>query len=163
MKKTTLLKLTVFSIAGLLLGLILGRTDVFTMFYLVAGAGLVALTFFLAKLVDFFTKNAKTVVSNYLGLIFLTITITLVTSLVTMGRIADAKRELAESLIPKIENYKKDHSQYPSILADLNITDTDKLNYSTDSTRQNFRISFLVDGWHYSAFDSRDNKWTSGD
>jgi len=163
MKNTTLLKPTIISITGLLFGLILGRTDIFTMFYLVAATGFVALTFLLAKLFDYFTKNPKPVVSNYFGLIFLTFTITIVTSLVTMNRIANSKQELAESFILKIENYKKEHSQYPAKLTDLNTTNTDKFNYSTDSTRQNFRISFLVDGWHYSAFDSKDNKWTSGD
>jgi hypothetical protein len=162
MKKTTI-NFLVFSTAGLLSGLLIGRSNIFTIFFLAIATGLVIFVFIIAKLVESYTKNGSLTTGNYMGLTALAFIVSLVTSIVTMGRIIDKKQKLAESLITKIEHYRQQRSQYPKTLDDLSISIRETFYYHTDPARQAFSIRFIRDGWHFSEYDSGTKKWSSGD
>jgi uncharacterized protein YacL len=123
MQKSTI-KFLVFAAVGLLLGLLIGRTDIFTIFLLAIATGLVILAFAIPKIIASFSVNSSSNTSNYIGLTALAFIASLVTSFITLTNIIDKKQKFAEYLIPKIEQYRQKNSKYPQTLDDLVIEDT---------------------------------------
>jgi len=159
----SLIKFLVSVTLGLLSGLLIGRTDIFTIFFLAVVAGLAILIFAITKIIASLSTNSSSNTANYIGLAALVFTVCLVTSFITMTNIISKKQKFAEYLIPKIEQYRQQNSKYPQTLNDLVIDDAKIVTYWTDSTRKTFSIRFIRDGWHFSEYDSRTRQWTSGD
>ena len=159
----TIIKFLGFSIIGLFIGLLIGRTNIFSIFYFTAGTVLVFLIFVIGKIVVYFTKSKSSIVIDHIGFIALSFIVALVTSFVTMANIIDRKQKFAEALIPKIEQYRQQNSRYPQNLDNLAIDNKQMFYYWTDSTRQTYTIRFMRDGWHFSKYDSKNKEWITGD
>jgi len=159
----TTIKLLAFFIAGLGIGLLIGRTDIFTIFYLIAATGVVTLIYIIGKIAALIAKSKNSIVTNYIGLIALALIFSTVTAFITLHNIIERKQKIAEELIPKLEKYRQQNSVYPTSLNDLGIDNNDMFSYWTDSIRQTYSIRFIRDGWHFSQYDSKTKEWTSGD
>jgi len=142
----SLIKFLVSVTLGLLSGLLIGRTDIFTIFFLAVVAGLAILIFAITKIIASLSTNSSSNTANYIGLAALVFTVCLVTSFITMTNIISKKQKFAEYLIPKIEQYRQQNSKYPQTLNDLVIDDAKIVTYWTDSTRKTFSIRFIRDG-----------------
>jgi ABC-type transport system involved in multi-copper enzyme maturation permease subunit len=161
----TIFRLIIFTAAGLLLGMFFGRTTIFSILLLTAVTGLSCFIFVIINFVGSINdkKSKKTAI---FGFISLSLIVTLVTSILTMRKIADNKQKLAEDFIPKIEKYKQNNSKYPktlSAITEIKGSDAEKLVYWTDTSQQQFVLKFFEDGWHFTMWDSERKKWISGD
>ena len=129
--RSSTMKFITFSVAGLLIGLGLGQTDIFTIFPFACGTGLVTLIYIFVKLGAYSTKDKKATTISYLGFTTLAFIISLITSLVILDNNIDRKQKFAEDLIPKIEQYRQNNFLYPKALTDLAIDRTEMINYVT--------------------------------
>ncbi len=107
-------------------------------------------------------KNSKVVKLNLgiIGLIFIC-----GISISVSSRIYNYKKqEKANRIILKLENHKVEFGKYPKKLSDvLENSSEQRYSYRTDSTQLNFHLNYLIDGWHFSEYSSKTEKWITGD
>ena len=85
----------------------------------------------------------------------------------------EVSRSLAEKqgnkVIKAVYTYKSQYGHFPKNIASLNIDSRlrVKLNkqqsYWTDSTLSKFELTVHSDGWHWTAFRSKDSTWVTED
>jgi hypothetical protein len=147
---------TIFVTSGLLMGLIVGQTSIFAIIYLFVFMGLASFIFIVARI----TGNSK--LTSFMGLVSLSLIISVAIAWFTVQIIADNRLKYANTIIAKIEIYKEKNNQYPTSLLELQEIDhdiVDEINYSIDTTRQEYVLSFPVDSWHLKLWSRMDKKW----
>ena len=159
----TIIKLALFFIAGIFLGILVGKTDIFKIFFLIAITGVVTLIYLVGSIAAYILKSKRSILKNYVGLMALALVVSTVTSLMTMHNMIERKQKIANELIPKLARYHQQNLKYPETLIDLGTANNDIITYWSDSTRQTYTIHLLRDGWHFSRYDSESKQWTSGD
>ena len=147
-------------IVSALLGLLFGQAEVFGLmkiFLLLISILLIGVVVFIIGVIR---KKTKTINLGSLSVLFAIITG--ISTLAASSVKKSYKEETAEKLIREIEIYKDVNGTFPVDLQKIGYK-KQEYNYSVDSTSSNYKLRYLVDGWHYREYSSKTEKWISGD
>ncbi|WP_066621410.1 hypothetical protein [Rufibacter roseus] len=151
-------------ITGILLGLLVGTTSVFEIFFLIIITGFVVVGRYLIVLADKGSENIKSD-ERLLKLLRMTsrgLVCAVITSIAAINFFTHQRQLQAERIVPIFEEYYELNSKYPQSISDLRDIDksTEKnLYYRTDSTRQSFYLSYLVNGVYSKSYRSEEKSW----
>lgn len=147
-----------FPILGLLVGCFLGSDSVLWGFG-IFGLFIIFLvsTLILSIVLSFFNKKLP------LLFVFIPITlgITLFAFYVSLQICIYVRETKAIKMVSKIEDLKKQKGRYPLNFTEL--TDVDSSSFTFKSNGEDFEISYIRDGWHYSKYKSITKEWLTGD
>jgi hypothetical protein len=128
---------------------------------MVAAAGLpaAALIWLLAWVVGPRRPSAKPLV-----LLALAAFVAVSSAFLSLSVVASRRQQQLTQTLQALQRYRRQHPGYPDSLAELpGPPASAELSYYPDATRQQFRLSTRLDGWHFRAYDSQTQQWTSGD
>ena len=145
---------------SILLGVLFGQAEIFglmkigfLLFIIIAMSGIVLL-------VGAIKNNSKIVKSS--GLVIVLALFSGIVTLSTSSIKKNIKEKKVDEIILELASYKEINRIYPSKLQIIGY-DNSELNYTIDSAKAEFKLRYLVDGWHFREYSSKTNKWISGD
>ncbi|MCG8578650.1 MAG: hypothetical protein MI866_01955 [Bacteroidales bacterium] len=148
-------------IISTVIGIELAKATIFDNFKVAIIWGIIALVTIIIGIFDFIFKKHY---SKMPGMALAILTLGFIVSLPIRKHHWNEKRNKCEIAIVQLDSIKTHIGNYPESLADLKLNvDFSEINYTTDSSRQVFNISYSVDGWHREWYDSENRKWSGGD
>ena len=145
---------------SLLSGVLFGQTEVFSLMKI----GFLLLIIIAISVIVLFVgtikNNSKLIKSS--GFVIVLAILSGITTISTAAIKKNIKERKVDQIISELANYKELNRIYPVDLQTIGY-DNSELDYTIDSTKTEFRLWYLIDGWHYREYSSRSNKWTSGD
>ncbi len=158
--KRTLTIITI-GVSSIIIGIVLARVTVFEVFKFALLWSVVALITIVIAIFDGIYKKRNFRIP---GLVLAALTLAFIVSLPIRIHYNTEKRNKSEIAIKELTHVKEQKGNYPTSLVALELDiDFSEINYSTDSLKQVFYISYSVDGWHNERYNSNDRKWTGGD
>ncbi len=162
--KHTRSKIALQIIGGIIsaaIGIELAKSTIFDNFKLAIIWGIIALVTIIIGIFDFIFKKHY---SKIPGFALAILTLGFIVSLPIRRHHWNEKRNKCEIAIVQLDSIKTHIGIYPESLADLKLNiDFSEVNYTTDSSKQFFNISYSVDGWHREWYDSENKEWSGGD
>jgi uncharacterized membrane protein YfhO len=134
------------------LGIILGQADIFGLMIITI---ILIVLFIIIGLASLSSENKFTSQALFLTILSFSMVISC-----GVGRSIDS--ETAEDIIIKLDEYKNVNGNYPANLNEIGIEKT-TYSYGVDSLQEDFSISYIVDGWHYSEYSSKTKEWITTD
>ncbi len=163
MRQNTIKILKIFGAISIsiLIAFKLSKATVFESMLFALVWGLLALITIVIGIVDVIIKKK---LSKYPGTVLIILTLAFGISFPLRKSIWNEKKVAAEYAIEKIERFKKEYGHYPGAINEIESEiELSELNYWTDSLRQEYVVSYDVDGWHTERYNSVEMKWTGGD
>jgi energy-coupling factor transporter transmembrane protein EcfT len=161
LSKTKILTTLVIVILSFIIGIGLAKASIFDNFKIAFIWGIIALITIVVGIFDSIYKKRNSIIP---GLVLATLTFAFIISLPIRKHYWNEKRDKCEKAIVKLDSFRKQTGNYPESLIDLKLDlDFNEINYSTDSLKQVFYISYSVDGWHSERYNSNNREWTGGD
>ncbi len=141
-------------------GLVFGQADIF---------GLMKVGFFLVLIIATSgivlivgaIKN-RTKIIRLSGLVVILAVLSGITTLSTSMIKKNLKARKVEEIVLELNNYKKLNRVYPSDLHEIGYN-SNNLRYSIDSLKKEFKLRYVLDGWHFREYSSETNEWVIGD
>lgn len=159
--KTKILTTLVIGMLSIIIGIGLAKATIFDNFKIASIWGIIALTTVVVGIFDSIYKKRNSLIP---GLALATLTLAFIISLPIRKHYWNEKRDKCEKAIVKLDRFRKQTGNYPESLTDLKLDlNFSEINYSTDSLKRVFYISYSVDGWHSETFNSNDREWIGGD
>ena len=155
------LRITIIAILSIVIGFGLASATIFDNFKV---AGLWGLIAFITIVIGIFDVIYKKRNSKLPGIALTILTIAFIVSIPIRKHYWNKQTKTCEIVINQLDTYNKQNGNYPDSLNSLKLgIDLSEINYSTDSLKQTFYISYSVDGWHTERYDSKNREWTGGD
>ncbi|MBC6995429.1 hypothetical protein QWY85_00700 [Neolewinella lacunae] len=143
-----------------MLGIYFGQADIFGVMQSLLILFFIGFIGFIALISGLFNNNSRVIKISGL-MILLAITSCISTSSTNFIKIT-AKNNTAEQIILDLAHYKDLHGSYPNDLQAIGY-EVDVFSYRTDSATSEFRLMYLVDGWHFRDYSSKTENWREGD
>lgn len=94
-------------------------------------------------------------------------TLALILGFIILQVVASFKKDRIEKsaqlIISNIDKYQKNHGQLPESIEALNLNiETEEFNYYIDR-KGNYSVSYSLDGWHQTTYDSDRKEWYGHD
>lgn len=147
---------------AVLLGLLIGQTDIFMIlqFGMLLG-GILFLS--LLGIVGGAISNKKEITRiGFIGMLL--VLIACFSMMATSGLTKAHSKRQSQEMIRYINLYKTKHGNYPQKLSEIDFHyNIEDFSYHLDSSQQHFKLSYIVDGWHYREYSSETKTWETGD
>ena len=145
---------------SILSGVLFGQAEIFglmkigfLLFIIIAMGGIVLL-------IGGIKNNSKIVKSS--GLVIVLALLSGIITLSTSSIKKNIKEKKVDEIISELASYKEINRIYPLDLQTIGY-DNIEFNFTVDSAKAEFKLRYLVDGWHFREYSSKTNKWISGD
>lgn len=159
--KTKIVLTIISGIISTAIGIELAKATIFDNFKLAFIWGIIVLVTIIIGVIDFIFKKHY---SKIPGFALAILTLGFIISLPIRKYHWNEKRNKCDIAIVQLDSIKKHNGNYPDSLANLKLDiDFSEINYTTDSSKQFFNISYSVDGWHREWYDSENREWSGGD
>lgn len=148
-------KVILYSVLSLGAGVVFGQADAFGMMKLLFTLIIVGVVGILMLLLGGIGRNREAIKSAFglLGIILITGLTSIKVSHLRMNH----KEDDVNQIISELYTYKKSHSVFPANL------DNEEVNYRPDSNGLEFKLSYIVDGWHGREYSSKSKVWREYD
>ena len=145
---------------SLLSGVLFGQAEIFSLMKLGFLLLIIIVISGIVLLVGTIKNNSKIIKSS--GLVIVLAILSGITTLSISAIKKNIKEKKVDEIISELANYKEINTIYPVDLQTIGY-DVSELNYTIDSAKTEFKLRYLVDGWHFREYSSKTNKWISGD
>jgi hypothetical protein len=153
-------KTIVFLIFSIALGILFGFGNVFIIILVSIIIGVI----FLISLILFFIGLAinKQKLHSYSAKILGLSIILIVSTLITSSVRKDSKEKYAQKIIVDLKKYKSVNGFYPDSLPLIGY-DNKTFIYNHAENKEEFKIRYIIDGWHKNKYSSKTDRWQGGD
>lgn len=142
-------------VTSILTGILLGQTEIYGLIVL----ALIFIFGLISNGIGLLVGKDRRFRSASLGLIVL-IFICLISTILTNKLLVTNKLNNANEVIKSLENYKNEFGKYPEKLKTIsNLDAKEEFSYIRDSIQNEFKLVYLIDGWHSNEYSSSKKEW----
>ena len=158
----TVRQFLLFFTLTILFGILLDQTEIFTRIQFGIILLIVLLFSTIGLLGGIFEMNSKAIqLSGFIIAMVIMIGISTVAS--SKFRSSQQQKD-AKLIITVLDKYKVQKGNYPENFTKVNLENREnRYDYRPDSSRQEFQLTYSVDGWHHMTYSSKTAAWLAGD